>query len=301
MRKAGSHMNKKQIVLFGFGVAMVGVLVLSGFTLASALSHTEEVARQRDNKRTELGLVYNEPIFPSPPHVAMIQDDARALSGWNADFIKTQRAILQVETNLSPSQFKIQLLQPAIRELAKTQTDGGSRVVAADFAFGFDAYFPGDRMPAIADIPKLAVQLELTRRLCRELFAANIITLRQIQHSSFESATSDTPAPALRGKAAIRPTAEPDRNSRALTGRHPFTLEFTARKDAMLTVLNRLAVCDLFVTVKDIDVRKSGADVKAAPEKWRELGVAHHQQRVVSGPELDSPLLVRMTLEVEIF
>jgi hypothetical protein len=296
-------MKKKQIVLFGFGVAMVSVLVLSGFTLASALSHTEEVARQRDAKRAELGLAYNEPVFPSPKHVAMIQDDTRALEAWNADFIKTQRAILQVETNQSPSQFKIQLLQPAIRELAKTQTDGGSRIVAADFAFGFDAYFPGDRMPAVADIPKLAVQLELTRRLCREVFAANIIALRQIQHSSFESATLDTPAPTLppRGRTAIRPTSESDRHSRALTGRHPFTLEFTARKDAMLTVLNRLAVCDLFVTVKDIDVRKSGADVKAPPENWREMGIAHHQQRVVSGPELDSPLLVRMTLEVEIF
>jgi len=135
------------------------------------------------------------------------------------------------------------------------------------------------------------------------VLAANIIALRQIQHSSFESATLDTPAPTLppRGRTAIRPTSESDRHSRALTGRHPFTLEFTARKDAMLTVLNRLAVCDLFVTVKDIDVRKSGADVKAPPENWREMGIAHHQQRVVSGPELDSPLLVRMTLEVEIF
>jgi hypothetical protein len=78
-------------------------------------------------------------------------------------------------------------------------------------------------------------------------------------------------------------------------------LEFTARKDAMLTVLNRLAACDLFVTVKDIDVRKTGSDVKASPETWRDMGDAHHQQRVVSGPELDPPLLVRLTVEVEIF
>jgi hypothetical protein len=301
-------MKKKQIVVFGLGVVMIGVLVFSGFVLVSALSHTEDVARQRDEKRAELGRIYNGTNFPSPSHVAMIQDDAHDLAGWNADFIQTQRTILQVETNLSPSQFKIQVLQPAIRELAKTQTDGGSRIVAADFAFGFDAYIPGDRMPAAADIPKLAVQLELTRRLCREVFAANIIALHQIQHSVSESAAPDTPASALRGNkpgaaaAAARRIAEPDHNSPALTtSRHPFTLEFTARKDAMLTVLNRLVACDLFVTVKDINVRKAGTDVKAPPEKWREMGDVHHQQRVVSGPELDSPLLVRMTVEVETF
>jgi hypothetical protein len=78
-------------------------------------------------------------------------------------------------------------------------------------------------------------------------------------------------------------------------------LEFTARKGAMLAVLNRLASCDLFVTVKDINVRKAGSDVKPPPENWMEMGDVHHQQRVVSGPELDAPLLVRMTLDVEIF
>jgi hypothetical protein len=300
-------MQKKQIMVFGLSVAMAGVLVRSGCVLASALSHTEDVARQRDDKRAELGRMYNEPVFPSPAHVAMIRNDASDLTNWKTGFIETQRAILQVETNLSPSQFKIQVLQPAIRELAKTQTDGGSRIVAADFAFGFDAYIPGDRMPAVADIPKLAMQLEMTRRLCREVFAANIIALRQFQNAVSESAAPVSPASALRVNrlgapaAPPRPTADPDGPSRALTGRHAFTLEFTARKDAMLTVLNRLATCDLFVTVKAIDVRKSGTDVKAPPEKWSEMGDTHHQQRVVSGPELDAPLLVRMTVEVELF
>ncbi|MBM4164062.1 MAG: hypothetical protein FJ222_06445 [Lentisphaerae bacterium] len=298
-------MKRKQIAMVGLGVAMAGVLIGSGCVLASALSHTEDVARTRDNKRAELGRIYSEPVFPSTAHVTMIHDDTRALSSWNTDFIKTQRAILQVETNLSPSQFKIQVLQPAIRELAKTQTDGGARVVAADFAFGFDAYIPGDRMPAVADIPRLAVQLELTRRLCREMFAANVIVLTKIQHAVSDRATPETPAHASRatrlGAVAPRPMADLDRNPPTLTGRHPFILEFTARKGAMLAVLNRLASCDLFVTVRDIDVRKAGSDVKAPPENWMEMGDAHHQQRVVSGPELDAPLLVRMTLDVEIF
>ena len=294
-------MKRKQIAMVGLGVAMVGVLIRSGYVLASALSHTEDVARTRDNKRAELGRIYSEPVFPSTAHVTMIHDDTRALSSWNTDFIKTQRAILQVETNLSPSQFKIQVLQPAIRELAKTQTDGGARVVAADFAFGFDAYIPGDRMPAVADIPRLAVQLELTRRLCREMFAANVIVLTKIQHAvpghvTPKPPTHGKPAQLAAAAAATQPTAVPE-----TTGRHPFVLEFTARKGAMLAVLNRLASCDLFVTVKDINVRKAGSDVKPPPENWMEMGDVHHQQRVVSGPELDAPLLVRMTLDVEIF
>ena len=305
-------MKIKQVVGVGLCVAMVGVLVCSGIVLSSALSRTEEVAQRRDNTRQRLEYIYNERIFPSEIHAALIREEAQYLTAWKTNFVETQRAAFQVETRLSPSQFKLQVLQPAIRELSQAQTEGGTRIVPDGFAFGFEAYIPGDKkMPDAADVPKLAVQFELIRRLCQELFASNIIALRQVQRLVFETAAVPEVPSAPAGKkarlvaaaaaAAAVPAVAQNRDPRALTGQQPFTFEFTARKDALLTVLNRLAVCDLFVVVKELEIRKVGMDVKAPPQKWREMRDAPHQRRVVSAPEMDAPMMVRMTLAVEIF
>ncbi len=303
-------MKMQQIAAIVIGTVTVGVLVGSAIILMSALSRTEEVSQRRDGKRADLERIYAERIFPTPDNVAVIKQESLELTTWKTNFVEKQRAVIAVETRLTPSQF-MQVLQPTIRELAGGQAASGTRIVADGFAFGFDTYISGGAMPEGDDIPKLAIQLELTKRLCRELFAANIISLQAVQRYIFETAaTQAEPSPAeagagRRGRTRAAATTakgsagEPD--PRALSGLHPFTLQFTARKDAFLTVLNRLAASDLFIVVKEVEVKKVGQDVKGPNEKWRELGAAPHQQRVVSGPEWDPPLTARIALDIEIF
>jgi len=303
-------MTIKQAVAIGLSVVLIAVLVGSGVVLASAVSRTREVARSRDDARASLERIYGERIFPSAPNVAVIKRQTLDLTAWTNRFIETQRAAFRRETRLTPSQF-MQTLQPAIRELAKGQTTGGTRIVADGFAFGFDAYLTGGQMPVAEDVPKLALQLEMTQRICRELFAANIVSLQKMQRFVFETEAKRAPPPPAeetgglrRNRARPAAAAAPGAtavNPRALDGPHPFTLEFTARRDALLAVLNRLAAAELFVVVTDLDVRKTGPDVRTPPEKWRELGAAPHAQRVVSGPEVDPLLLVRIVLAVETF
>lgn len=304
-------MKKQQILsIVAAGVTLI-LLVGSVVVLWSALARTDEVARRRDGKREELERIYQEPVFPNRENVALIGAETTALVEWTSNLVARQRAVIPVESRLTPSQF-MQVLQPAIRHLATKRTASGTQIVPEGFAFGFDAYITGGQMPVKEDIPKLALQLKLIHRLYEVLRDANVSSLQRVERFAFEAVASraeEAPSPLQGRRARLRlPTAAAaaagagtGEDPRALDGLHPFTLDFTARKSALLTVINSLAATDLFVVVNQVDVRKAGVDIRPLPEKWATLSQASHPQRVVSGPEVDPPLTVHLLLDVEIF
>ncbi len=303
-------MKKHQVLTIALSATTLVLLAGSAAMLGSSLSKTGGVAARRDGKFAELEGIYRAPVFPERENIERIRRQTEEVAAWTSNVVAAQRAVIPADANLTPSQF-MQVLQPTVRELARLKTPGGTQVVPDGFAFGFDTYITGGQMPAAEDIPKLALQLEITKRLCREICAANVGALQSVTRFAFEGAAANpreapggeprsrrarsrTPSAAA---TAVAGTGDP----RALEGLHPFTFEFTARKDALLAVLNRLAATDLFVMVNQVTVRKNGPDVKSPPEKWQELKEAPHPQRVVSGPESDPLLAVRLTLDVEIF
>lgn len=302
-------MKKHQVVTISAGAVTLLLLAASAIMLNRALSRTREMADLRDSKFEELAAIYRAPVFPEQKNVALIRQQMEEVTTWTSNVVTAQRAVVQVNTQLTPSQF-MQVLQPAVRELARLKTAGGTKVFPDSFAFGFDSYITGGQMPAAEDIPKLALQWELTKRLCHEVAAANVSAIQSVTRYAFEGVAAraqETETEEVRGRRGrIRAseavsTAMSTTEPRALTGLHPFTIEFTARKDALLAVLNRLAATDLFVMVNQVTVRKSGLDVKQRPDKWQEFTSLPQPQRVVSGPEVDPPLVVRLMLDVEIF
>ncbi len=303
-------MKKHQIVTIILLVVVALLLLGSVVMLGRALSQTNEVAEQRDSKFTELEGFYRAPVFPDRANVKLYSTEAEILNEWTSNVVSQQRSVVAFDRHLTPSQF-MQVLQPTIREMGKTKTRAGANIVGEGFAFGFDSYITGGQMPAAKDVPKLALQLEIVKRLCKELFEANIVSLRLVTRQQFESSAREESAqparaplgPRSRLRTAQTAQKEPqEESSYAIAGKHPFTLEFTARKEAALAVLNRLAATEMFVAVTRVSIVKTGADIRPpAADKREELKTALQPQRVVSGPEVDPLLLVRLNLTVEIF
>jgi hypothetical protein len=102
-----------------------------------------------------------------------------------------------------------------------------------------------------------------------------------------------------------------------------FNLVFKVKEDALISVLNRLAALPLFAVVAEMEITKESPDVlvsedKAAgpdeggeartgrseagaaeaPSRKTDLSAVPRQQRIVSGPSLEVPMLVRLGIDV---
>jgi hypothetical protein len=134
------------------------------------------------------------------------------------------------------------------------------------------------------------------------------------------------------GDGVAAPAPAPDAASagvlaeNALFGRYHFVLDLTARESAVLEVLNRLASMDLFVVVTGVWMQRQGEDVRPPPvaapvaapgaggaEEGADGGAAatgavarasaagvglYKRDRLVSGPQIEGPLAVRLELDV---
>ena len=179
-------MKKHQVLTIALSAVTLVLLAGSASMLGSSLSKTGGVAARRDGKFAELEGIYRAPVFPERKNIELIRRQAEEVAAWTSNVLAAQRAVIPADANLTPSQF-MQVLQPTVRELARLKTAGGTQVVPDGFAFGFDAYITGGQMPAAEDIPKLALQLEITKRLCREICAANVGALQSVTRFAFEA------------------------------------------------------------------------------------------------------------------
>jgi hypothetical protein len=90
-----------------------------------------------------------------------------------------------------------------------------------------------------------------------------------------------------------------------------FSFEFVARPAAFIEALNRLAAMDLFVVVAETEIRKTSdplAVVRGAAKKDAsganvavDPATLTHAERIVTDPELEPPVSVRLEVDVYSF
>jgi hypothetical protein len=314
--------------------AVAGIVLLAdGWWLFRSL-HAATVARQaRDEQRASLEELFRRDPFPAGTNVLVVREDVRRLQAESEQLSARLRSGQAPEGDtLSPALF-VQRLQNDVRELVNNEAPiiDGTRCVASGFSFGFDRYLAADaNMPVPGDVPRLTRQLRTVENLARLLFAARVNEVRAIRREDFENAREE-PAPKAESRSRRRPghaapaaPATPRGGGAAAAGKASYTreryaVEFSARKLPFLDLLNRVVADPMFMIVTDLDVRKRGPDLKL-PEPVAAVpaavaasaaasatgGVAQadaradipHSQRVVSGPEQDPLIDVRMDIDV---
>ncbi len=315
-------MKRSQIILIvGTAVCLLFCGAAAWF-LYSSLSDADKARAERDTQRSKLENVYKSNPFPNRENTLQVNTDLTLLSNWVAQ-VHTQLAsnTLQV-AQTTPSQFYLKL-QNTIRELGAFQNASGQPVAQSGFAFGFERYVVlGGGMPIQDNLDRLTRQFAMVDMLVRQIVTADIQSLTEFTREVFEDG-ANTPPPVVepernsrsRGQAAQpRETARPADLSKIAQKEH-FTIRFTARQDALETILNRLASNPVFVVVASVKVAKvTLADVLSPPTatelttlvkpegtlvKPGERLFPPEVQRIVSGPNI-GPLL-DITLEVDVF
>ena len=303
-------------MIVGVAVAVAALLLLGGgWHLSRSLKAMHAARESRDGAFSRLQGLYQADPFPSAANVTLVRADTAAIHGAYTNMAAAMHAGAVTNENLSDSQF-LRELQQAVNSLRATAPIvAGARVVPDSFAFGFDRYLTaGGGLPALKDVPLLCKQLRLVERLTREIYAAQVTSLVAIRREEFEApaageaAADDEGSRKRRDRRGAAPAAGPARASAAGPYRtQHFTLELTGSKPALIDLLNRLARIDTFVVVGEVEMRKTAEDIRtppaeaAAAEGGKAIEDLPHEKRLVTGPDIDPPLSIRIELDVYSF
>ncbi len=317
-------MKRQNIIL----IAMAAVLGLAclgvGGFLIKAMGDCGEAEEARNQDYDQLLSLYGAKPYPSDENIARVREDRGALEAWLASASNlVHRGDIPLEDQ-TPAVFK-QSLQAKVRALSAQTGAVKGKVVEAGFKFGFDKYLGEDRLPEKEHVARLSGQLAVIEQVCQALYAANILSLDKVGREAFddgmaEQAVEDA-APRGRRKGAGRAAARVATQDagQGLFSKQRFSFEFKARPGAFVDALNRLAALDLFVVVAEAEFHKT-ADPLALRESRKkdrpgsepaaadgsapapaDLSALSHVDRIVTDPELEPPLSVRLDLDVYSF
>ena len=317
-------MKRHQLILIACGVPLVAVCLGAGWFLFTATSERNAAAEERNQNYESLQQLYNAKIFPSEENIARIREDQKALESWLVTASNVVHSGDLQAQQKTPSGFK-QVLQATVRELSAQPGVVQGKVVAQGFNFGFDAYLGQDSLPASEHVDRLTVQLEMIQLICKELYAANIMELKAVTRETFDVASGterkqdEAPASSRRKSrrrdrdesASSAPAASSGAGSEFFS-KQRFTFEFVARPAAFIETLNRLAAMKQFVVVAETEFRKTGDPLAQLAAKKAEGGAAAaavaadpatltHVQRIVTDPELEPPVSVKLDVDVYSF
>jgi hypothetical protein len=307
-------MTVRRAILVSAGAVVAALFLASALALYRGIRRWSETSRGLEKRKREFAGYYAQDPFPSGQNTQREKENVETLNRWFGELLAAVRAGQIESTDHRPSAF-VNLLGEKQGYLEASGTD----IVPKKFSFAFDAYFaPAPPLPSPEHVPRLIEQLLIIEKLCLVLFREEVIAIKGIRRDEIErlGAAAGSGATFRYTGAGDVGTDASDPNAGvigkdALFTKYRFTVEFVAREKTVWNVLNRLASHDLFVVVTSLRFTKSGRDVTLPEMPRGEAGAAEGaasrapgkegippEQRVVSGPDRESPLQVEMRLDV---
>jgi hypothetical protein len=317
-------MKRQQITLLVCGVLLAAVCAAAGWFLFTAVAAKNGAAEERSRAYAELQKIYQAKVFPNQENIGRVTEDQKTFEAWLANASNlVHKGDLQVAKK-TPTSFK-QTLQATVRALSDQPGALQGKMVAPGFNFGFDQYLGhSDSLPATEHVDRLAVQLAVVEKICTELSAAGILSLKTVAREVFETAKpedaqkEESPRRRRRGDAGGAAPKAAQEADLPYYAKQRFTVEFQARPVAFIDALNRLAKIDLFTVVAEANVvksadslaafntKKDGAGAKdsakaSAKAVEVDLATVPHGERIVTDPELEPPVNVKLDIDVYSF
>lgn len=276
-------MEKSKVVLIATGVVSLALAGGICFLAKGGFDRAAEADAAVEASASKLDGIYRREVFPTRENVKAMDDILSAYGEGLGEFSNSlarsgmpMRAVKEV----SPSVFLNQL-SAAMRLLREeAPLVDGRKSVADDFNFGFEAYFSGSVMPDEEEVPPMLQQLSAIALIVRQAYAAQVSQLTKVERDARDKASlsrqgggsrrgdleeEPAPPPRKKGKKVAEAARAP------LFTSQPMAVEFTARQNAVTEFLNRMnSMPRPFVVVKSLTVKKSGEDVRTAPEPERE-------------------------------
>ncbi len=309
---------RKHIVLIvGGGIA---VLLLIGATvfLTRSMGKYNQVKSDLDQGMQRLETLTRRDPYPSAANIKQV--DA------NLGTLKEAASVLQdtiLRGQVRPESIEIAEFAPMLertsKRLAKRAADAGI-TLPVPFSLGMARYSAGE-LPSPEALPRLVIQLKSMEAIGQILLQSHISSLLSIERQEFESGAQSQgeEQPTMRRRQAAQDTqaptllsAIPMPASNTLYEVERFRVVFQARDVNVWEALNQLAKAPLLVSVVDVQLQNTAADLigKATPltpiggEQAAAAASAlslqarypTHEERVVAGREL-----IQVTLVLDVY
>jgi len=274
--------KSKTIFIATTSVALVAAVVF-GVLAKTKFSAASEARSAKEEANSKFKRIYSSEVFPSAENVTALDEVLKQFENGRriiTNELSQSNVSLPME-KMSASAFQTKLSAGVRNFRSIAPLVDGRKSVDEKFAFGFDAYVGTDAMPKDEEIPLLVQQLTVTAMLVKEIYGAQVSQLTKIERDAKDEATLKSrdgssrrreaepePEPEPRGRRRNRRKAVEEEASVPLFTFQPMTIEFTARQEALLDLLNRFNVIRRpFVVVKSIAVEKVAMqnDVRKAP------------------------------------
>ncbi len=255
-------------------VVAAALLLAAAIMLHRSVGEYRDVSGQLNSARRHLGELFKRNPFPSEQNIAKEQEHLETLRREFAA-LRNEMAKGQAEpVQTAPVRF-IERFRNTTASLTDLAEKLGVKL-PEKAAFGFERHLPGD-LPGTADVPRLIQQLVIIEQLVEMLYDQGISELVSVRRQEFEAPARDEPSPRRTGERLWGARVEePDRSEDPLR-KDPakaglleddddytslsFTLEFKAREDNLLNILNALASHSMFIVVTRVEIEN--------PFEWR--------------------------------
>ncbi len=322
-------MSKKRIyLLIGAAVSVVLILATAGIA-ATGITKATALQKEMKSSFSKLENFFKKNPFPSVENVQVEKQNLDLLKERHATLIKElSRSAVVVQEDYTPGSFS-KTCEETVNALRKVapQGAGDASVIDPGFNFGFERYdISKDGKPAdLKNVPRLLRQLRMVDMLVRVFYNTGIIKLDKVLREEFDSPSEDTGSSrgrgrVGRGRSSSSSSAEVslDKIEVESLSDVPFALDrqrfgfvFLAKEQSLFSLMDKIDAMWPFAQIANVEFMKSGKDV-VFPLKTDEVAVptevagistppAGVTSRIVSGPLLEAPVKVVMTIDIYTF
>ena len=279
-------MNANSKIILSAPVALILLLfVFAAVMLFLGIRQFGEAEDKLEAARNTLNSFYKKDPFPSRENVKVVNENISSMEQWMTDItdVAKRKQIDPAETR-SPLVFANMLGKVKNGLMVKAQQHHVA--VDKDFGFGFDAYVEGK--PATPGyVPRLIQQLMIVNGICNVMISEGTAEIIAIEREQFEvgvaasssrSSSSRTThstrsTRSSRGRTPARNTAPGQKMRRAVSipaGKAPedagefseevlnskmkFNFTVSAKEEAILDIINKLALAEMFIVIKSVDI-----------------------------------------------
>ena len=299
---------KQANTLLVAAMVVVALIVLAAcYLIYNGISQSNEAKQERDDNFSSFERTFKKADpFPNEDNIRRLGDNIEVMSNGY------ERLVAELGDGVALAEVDNVAVfgrrrEEVINGLTAAAPIGhsGTRIIPADFMFGFESYRDGHATTR-ESAPRLLLQLDIINAIVREMYASDILALTSVTREVFEGDSAENAEEqddsgrrgrrrggrrSSRGDESLADASGSDSNGDLTDidvplNRQKFHFAFDAKEEALVNLLNRLAAMPMYVAVTRLEFEKAGADVAAAtPERAaapRERRTSQRNRRVGS-------------------
>lgn len=289
---------KQANLVLGISMAVVGLIVLlAGGLVVKNLQITQSAKTDCNAKFKKFEATCSRNPFPNDKNIQQMAENVNTVSNWCDTLLADLGEELTFAKTEMASIFGSRREQTinALRDAAPTGL-GGTKVVPADFMFGFEAYREG-KTAKIEEVPRLLYQLELIDSIVRAMYDSKVLQIRSVTREVFETASAGEGQVSEeeegggrrrnRNRRGNRSSSESETSASLASGTNPsgdledfalplnrqkFAFDLVAKEESLVSLLNALASMPRYVAVTGLEFSKLDSDFFKSKAEESESG-----------------------------